>query len=153
MCLLVGDVAGERGTFSTDEGSGLRSAPLVFVGKVTSPSLVGAAVSDFLLPAAEAIPATIVKPDQRVLTHEAYAATLLDLTRGGLVMPTELLAIDAEWRRGGGPGGVFPETEFTAWRLLNAIMDVHKGSRASPGVLAGRTTGIAASLTTARVAG
>jgi hypothetical protein len=103
------------------------------------PSLMGSAVSDFLLPASEAIPATIARLDERVLTQEAYAATLLDLTRGGLVMPTELLAIDAEWRRGDGPGGVFPETGFTAWRLLNAITEVHKGSRASPGVLAGRT--------------
>jgi hypothetical protein len=96
----------------------------VFVGKVTSPSLVGAAVSDFLLPAAEAIPATIAKLDQRALTQEAYAATLLDLTRGGLVMPTELLAIDA------------------AWRLLNAITEVHKGNSRRRGCWRGGRRGL-----------
>ncbi len=111
------------------------------------PRRMNAAVTDFVLPQLESLPSQIQTLETSLLLPHQYAETMLLLLRKGLVTATEFPRIDREWTRTDGPGGHFPDHGPTAWRLLNAVTEVHKHSSTSPGTLAARTQRIIHALT------
>lgn len=111
------------------------------------PRRMNAAVDEFVLPQIESLPLQIQTLETNLLLPSQYATTMLALLRKGLVTATEFPHIDREWTRPDGPGGHFPDHGPTAWRLLNAVTEVHKRSSTNPNTLAHRTQRIIATLT------
>lgn len=106
------------------------------------PRLLNAAVDEFVLPALKSLPLTMGTLAETPLSDGEYASIVLRLMRAGLLSAAELQKVDIEYNRADGPGGVFPNEPPSAWRLLNAITEVHKTSRAHPNTLATRSQSI-----------
>lgn len=106
------------------------------------PRLLNSAVDEFVLPALERLPVAMGSLAETPLSDADYSMLAIRLMRAGLITAAELQRIDIEYNRADGPGGVFPNEPYTAWRLLNAITEVHKTSRAHPNTLATRSQSI-----------
>jgi len=103
------------------------------------PNKMNTAVDEFVVPQMEQLPLQIKGLETNLILPSQYAETMLSFLRKGLVTATEFPKVDREWTRPDGPGGHFPDHGPTAWRLLNAVTEVHKRSETSPNVLARRT--------------
>lgn len=103
------------------------------------PRLLEGAIGSLVLPAIDEVPVIMGTLAETLLDEGDYASLLVRMMRFGILTCAEVGAVDREYMRTDGPGGHFPAEPFTAWRLLNAITEVQKTSRAHPNTIARRS--------------